>query len=218
MGRTLLHVLPNTCEAEYLPHSIIVSVDAIGILVGPKGRGSNMVALAEACREGRVPAEVGVVVSPAGGTPAVDDARALGLCVKVVPPEPLETYGDRLKSVLQGVQWVCLAGYTRLLPLEVLQSFPNRVVNIHPALLPKYGGKGMYGMRVHEAVLASDDLETGCTVHFVTEQYDEGAIILQRRVLRLPGDTAADLAKRVLELEHIAYAEALAKVIHESRD
>ena len=174
----------------------------------------------------------------------------MGLNVAIVPPEPLETYGERLFSALcsgdqdlhpqplpplprtlaptsdaraehkgkgPGVKWICLAGYTRLLPKEVLDAYQNHVLNIHPALLPKYGGKGMYGMNVHVTVLGSGDLESGCTVHFVSEQYDEGAIILQRRVPVLPDDTPETLAHRVLEQEHIAYAEALAKVIHDSR-
>lgn len=178
-----------------------------------------MAAIAKACAEGRVPATVAVVVAPREDIPSVEIARGMGLTVDVVTPEPLDTYGERLLAAIQSksAKWICLAGYTRLLPKEVLISYDHHVLNIHPALLPKYGGKGMYGMRVHEAVLGSPDEESGCTVHFVNEQYDDGAIILQRRVPRYPSDTAEDLAHRVLEQEHIAYAEALAKVIHESR-
>src|SRR5579885_1297529 len=204
-----------------------------------------MAALAQACAEGRVPAQVAVVIAPKEDIPAVETALSMGLTVSVLPPEPFQTYGSRLLRILHGgyfcdvpmpqsppgevsvirrrgqvanVRWVCLAGFTRLLPNEVLAAYPHRVLNIHPALLPKYGGKGMYGMRVHEAVLGSGDLESGCTVHSVNEQYDDGAIILQRRVPVLPGDTPETLAHRVLEQEHIAYPEALAKVIHESRN
>lgn len=176
-----------------------------------------MVALARACLEGRVPASVDVVVAPRAETAAIQDAEGMGLRTAIVPPEPLETYGARLLGVLQGVEWVCLAGFTRLLPREVTDAFPGRILNIHPALLPKYGGVGMYGMRVHEAVLASDDTESGCTVHLVNERYDEGAIVLQRRVPRHPDDTPETLAERVLAAEHVAYAEALTQVIHENR-
>ncbi|MFN3683119.1 MAG: formyltransferase family protein, partial [Fimbriimonadaceae bacterium] len=108
---------------------------------------------------------------------------------------------------------VCLAGYMRLLPKEVLDSFPNRVLNIHPALLPKFGGKGMYGMRVHEAVLRAGEAESGCTVHLVNERYDEGPIVVQLRCPVLPDDTPETLAARVLELEHRAYPEAVRKVL-----
>ena len=143
----------------------------------------------------------------------------MGLHVEVIAPDPLDTYGERLLGALQaaGAKWICLAGYTRLLPAQVLAAYPNRVLNVHPALLPKYGGKGMYGMRVHEAVLGSDDTESGCTVHFVNEHYDEGAIILQRTAPRLPDDTPETLAKRVLGQEHLAFPEALAEVIRRER-
>ena len=196
-----------------------MQLDPIAILIGPKGRGSNMAALIKACAEGRVEARVAVVIAPKEDIPAVENARALGVLVEIIPPEPLETYGARLLDAIgaDGSKWICLAGYTRLLPNEVLAAYPNRVLNIHPALLPKYGGKGMYGMRVHEAVLGSHDQESGCTVHFVSEQYDEGAIIHQRRVPILPTDTPEELAHRVLDAEHLAYPEALAKVINESR-
>lgn len=197
----------------------VVLKDRVGVLVGARGRGSNMLALARAAASADFPAQIAVVISPAESVAAVDSAREFGLPVGVIEPDPLKSYGDRLLSALQtaGAEWVCLAGFTRLLPLEVLRAYPNRVLNVHPALLPKYGGKGMYGMRVHEAVLGSDDTESGCTVHFVNERYDEGAIILQRRAPRLPDDTAETLAKRVLEQEHVAFPEALAQVIYESR-
>jgi folate-dependent phosphoribosylglycinamide formyltransferase PurN len=115
-----------------------------------------------------------------------------------------------------GANLICLAGYLRLLPTEVLEAFPGRVLNIHPALLPRHGGKGMYGMRVHEAVLASGDKETGASVHFVTERYDEGGVILQRRCNVEPGDTPETLAARVLREEHLAYVEAIRKVLNDA--
>lgn len=133
--------------------------------------------------------------------------------VRAAVIEPGEDYGARLLAELGSCDWICLAGYLRLLPSEVLARFPNRVLNIHPALLPKFGGKGMYGQRVHEAVIAAGETESGCTVHYVNEQYDEGAIILQRRCPVEAVDTAETLAARVLEQEHLAYVEALAKLL-----
>jgi formyltetrahydrofolate-dependent phosphoribosylglycinamide formyltransferase len=173
-----------------------------------------MRALAEACARGEIPAEVALVVSPVEATPAVEWARASGLEVAVLDPGH-ESYGGTLLAALRsaGATHLCLAGYLRLLPTAVLSSFPRKVLNIHPALLPKFGGKGMYGKRVHEAVLASGDQESGCTVHFVNEVYDEGEIVLQIRCPVMPGDTAESLAERVLELEHAAYVEAIRKVI-----
>jgi phosphoribosylglycinamide formyltransferase-1 len=99
----------------------------------------------------------------------------------------------------------------------VLEAFPNRVINIHPALLPKFGGKGMYGMRVHQAVLDAGEKESGATVHYVNERYDEGAIIFQLPCSVLRGDTPETLAERVLPREHWAYVRALKKVLRAGR-
>ena len=169
-----------------------------------------MRALASACADGRVPAEVALVVAPKDGSGSVVAAREMGLPVVILPYKDPE-YAASLLALLRdaGVEWVCLAGYMRLLPPELLAAFPDRVLNIHPALLPKFGGKGMYGMHVHEAVLAAGETESGCTVHVVNERYDEGRVLLQKRCPVLPDDTPEALAARVLGLEHLAYAEAL---------
>jgi phosphoribosylglycinamide formyltransferase-1 len=179
-----------------------MDIPKVGILVGPRGRGSNMAAIS---RSGL--AEVAVVISPTETAPAVQVARDLGLTVTVVPTG--DEYGSRLVTALGDLDFVCLAGYMRLLPVEVLRRFDGRVLNIHPSLLPKYGGKGMYGSRVHEAVLAAGDAVSGCTVHYVNEKYDEGSPLLQLQCPVLPGDTPDTLAARVLALEHQAYPWAI---------
>lgn len=178
----------------------------IGILIGPKGRGSNMRAILEACLDGRLNADA-VVITPVPGTPAADWAAEHGFRVLCVPPS--ESYGTELLGALEGCTLVCLAGFLRLLPTQVIDAFPHAVLNIHPALLPKFGGKGMYGMHVHEAVIAAQETESGCTVHYVTERYDEGAIVLQSRCPVSPDDTPETLASRVLELEHKSYVAAI---------
>ena len=174
-----------------------------------------MLALAASCEAPGFPAEAAVVVSPKEDTPAVEGAKDHGLSVAVIDPVTTTEYGKDLLAVLTQteVEWICLAGYLRLLPSEVLSTYENRILNIHPALLPKFGGKGMYGIRVHEAVLASGEMESGCTVHLVTETYDEGPIILQKKCPVEKDDTPETLALRVLKLEHQAYSEALRKVI-----
>lgn len=168
-----------------------------------------MASLIAACLGGDVPAEPALVVSPKAGTPAAIRANSLGVRVAVVPRD--EGYADGLRHLLQEerIEVVCLAGYMTLLPAEVVREYRGRILNIHPALLPKFGGKGMYGIAVHEAVLAAGEKESGCSVHFVTEVYDEGEVLLQKRCAVLPGDTPETLADRVLDLEHTAYPEAL---------
>ncbi len=120
------------------------------------------------------------------------------------PQDPAE-----LLAALGDAELVVLAGYLKLVPAPVVARFRQRMVNIHPALLPDFGGPGMYGPRVHEAVLACNATESGATVHFVDEHYDRGPIIAQRRVPVLPGDTTETLAHRVLEAEHVLLPEVV---------
>lgn len=183
----------------------------IGVLVGQHGRGSNMLALIDACKNGRIDGEVVTVVGSDARAPALDRARSAETPVTVVPGGGDRDYGQRLLGALRSarVDLICLAGYMRLLPEIVVEEFRWRAMNVHPALLPKFGGKGMFGRRVHEAVIAAGENETGCTVHFVDDQYDHGPIILQARVPVLPGDTPETLAARILPLEHETYVRAV---------
>lgn len=176
-----------------------------------------MSALHAACLEGRVDAEIALVLASSESSPALERARELGIETDTIPGG--DDAGPALADLLnrRRIDAICLAGYLRLLPAEVLQAFPDRVLNIHPALLPKFGGKGMYGRHVHEAVLAAGESESGCTVHLVNEQYDEGAILIQLRCPVEPDDTPETLAARVLELEHRAFPKGLAIVIDRMR-
>lgn len=160
-----------------------------------------------------MPADVVLVAGSNPDSPALAAATAEGV-ETVTFDDRAADFGPSLLSELTArrIDLVCLAGYLRLLPLELLEAFPSRVLNIHPALLPKFGGKGMYGHHVHEAVLAAGESESGCTIHYVSELYDEGAAILQLRCSVLLGDTADTLAARVLALEHQAYPMAITKV------
>jgi formyltetrahydrofolate-dependent phosphoribosylglycinamide formyltransferase len=182
----------------------------IAVLIGSQGRGTNMANIVAAAESGAIPARVSLVVSPKDETAAVHRARALGAPVVVLWWKS-EGYAENLMKVLADaeVDLICLAGYMSLLPLDVVHAYEGRIINIHPALLPKYGGKGMYGMHVHEAVIAAGETESGCSVHFVTERYDEGAVLHQKRCPVLPDDTPETLAHRVLDLEHTAYVEAI---------
>ncbi len=148
-----------------------------------------------------------------------EDAGAIGRAVDAgVPTAVIETRGRDAAEVARDtlqllaryrVDVILLAGYLRLVPREVIARYRGRILNIHPALLPAFGGKGMYGLRVHAAVVASAATESGATVHFVDEEYDRGALVAQRRVPVRAGDTPEALAARVLEVEHVLYPEAV---------
>jgi len=114
---------------------------------------------------------------------------------------------------VQEIDYIVLAGFLWLIPTYILKTYPNRIVNIHPALLPRYGGKGMYGKRVHETVIAAGEKESGISIHYVNENYDEGQIIFQAKCPVEPGDTPETLANRIHELEHKHYPEVIEKVV-----
>ncbi len=125
-------------------------------------------------------------------------------------------------TILQEIQelktdWIILAGFLWLIPKEFTEAFPQRIINLHPALLPKFGGKGMYGHFVHEAVVANKENESGITIHFVNEKYDEGAIIFQSRFEVLPTDTPEDVAKKGQILEHRDFPKVIEKIIDENQ-
>jgi phosphoribosylglycinamide formyltransferase-1 len=177
-----------------------------------------MQAVMDACNSGVLKARPCVVISNNSDSEALARARREGipayhLSSKAIP-DPAEL--DRaILTTLQKhkVELVVLAGYMKQLGEATLSAFRNRVINIHPALLPKYGGTGMYGMHVHEAVIAAGDNETGVTIHLVDSEYDHGQILAQCRVPVLNGDTPEMLAARVLEKEHRFLVETLGNII-----
>lgn len=170
----------------------------VRVAVLASGGGTNLQALLDACGPA-APARVTRVVSNRADAGALERARAAGIPA-VVLRDPADA--AELLAALGDADLVVLAGYLKLIPAAAVARFPRRMINIHPALLPAFGGPGMYGHRVHAAVLASGATESGATVHYVDEQYDRGPIIAQRTVPVLPGDTAETLAARVLAVEH----------------
>ena len=170
------------------------------IAVAISGRGSNLEALYHALESGAA-AKIVVVMSDRPDAGGLERARQWGISTEVLPKPGDGAFWIALLR-RYAVDLVVLAGYVKLVPPNVIAAFRGRILNVHPALLPAFGGKGMYGHRVHEAVLASGARETGATVHLVDETYDHGATLAQARVPVLPGDTAERLAERVLEQEH----------------
>jgi len=180
------------------------------------GRGSNMLAIINDCNVGKLDAEPTVVISNNATAGALEYAREAGipafhLSTQTHSKKLDDVITDTLKS--HAVDWVILAGYMKQIGPKLLEEFQGRIFNIHPSLLPKHGGKGMFGIHVHEAVLASGDTETGVTIHLVDAEYDQGRILAQERVPVEEGDTPEVVAARVLKVEHKLYSETLQGVI-----
>lgn len=183
----------------------------IGILIS--GRGSNMAAIIDAVNRGEIPdSRVAIVISDKPNAAGLIKAAERGVETKVIERlgRSREDHDKEIISVLKDreVDLVCLAGYMRLLSPLFISSFPEKIINIHPSLLPSYPG-----LNVHERVLEAGEKITGCTVHFVNEELDAGPVILQRKVEVNIDDTPETLSERVLAIEHLAYIEAL-KIIH----
>ncbi len=190
------------------------------IAVFISGGGSNLQSLMDASKAGELSADIVLVVSNKKKAYGLERAREAGIDTFVYKaksyPSREEAEIDLLEVLEEyEVEFIALAGYLQLLPVRIVKKYAGRITNIHPALLPKYGGKGMYGHFVHEAVLAAGDSESGATVHLVDEIYDNGDMILQEKVPVLPGDNPDTLAARVLEVEHKIYHKALQKLIEE---
>lgn len=182
----------------------------LGILIS--GRGSNFEAIADSIQAGRIKAEIAIVVSNRADAPGLESARRRGLNAQVIASRGLvrEKHEAEVIAALKQakVDLVCLAGYMRLLSPEFVQVFPNRILNIHPSLLPAFPGIDAQKQAIEYGARVS-----GCTVHFVDEHLDHGAIILQKTVPVLDTDDDQRLAARILEQEHIAYTEAINLVL-----
>ena len=195
----------------------------INIAVLISGGGTNLQAIINACESGILAgkAHIRLVISSRSDAYGLERAHKHNIEAFCVSPREFSTreaYCQRMidEITLRDIGLICLAGYMLKLEPNFVKAFPKRILNIHPALLPKHGGKGMYGHFVHEAVIEAGDHESGATVHWVDEEYDHGAIVIQETVPVVPGDNADILAARVLEVEHKIYPKAILKVI-ESR-
>lgn len=187
----------------------------VAIAIFASGTGSNARQIMEHFAE--VPdMRVALVVSNKPDAGVLDIARSHGIPTHLVGRTDFYETEDLLAVLAEhGVDFIALAGFLWLVPAYLVRAFQGRMVNIHPALLPKYGGKGMYGMRVHEAVRAANEPETGITIHLVNEQYDEGDAVFQARCPVEPTDTPADIARKVLALEHRYFPEVIEKMLRQ---
>lgn len=188
--------------------------ERVRIAVLASGRGTNLQSILDACARGEIPGEVVVVISNKPDAQALWRARRTGVPAILLDHREFptrETFEARLAETLNAysVDLICLAGWLRILGPGFVRQFTGRMMNIHPSLLPQFGGRGMYGERVHEAVLSAGMKISGCTVHFVDDTPDGGPIVLQSAVPVEDGDTPATLAARVADEEHRWYPLAI---------
>lgn len=158
------------------------------------------------------------VFSNKKNAPVLEKAEALG--VTSLAFDKLAFYSDRqILKILKDIdpQLIVLAGFLWIFPKNILDEFPNKVINIHPALLPKYGGKGMYGSKVHEAIIKNREIETGISIHYVNEHYDEGAVIFQAKTDVAPTDTPEIVAKKIHKLEHEHFPQVIEELLNSKK-
>lgn len=190
----------------------MAALKKIGILLS--GRGSNFEAIADSIQSGRLQAEIAVVISNRADAPGLESARRRGLNARLIPSKgrAREEHDAEVVAALKEAQvdLVCLAGYMRLLSADFIRAFPNRILNVHPSLLPAFPG-----MEAQKQALEYGVKISGCTVHFVDEHLDHGPIILQKMVPVMESDDVHTLSARILEQEHLAYSEAIGLVLSE---
>ncbi len=199
-------------------NSAAIGGERLGVLISAGGR--SAMNIHDACMSGELgDARIAIVIAHREEIEGVARCRAAGLRVAVLAQgdAQADALDDRIDAALAAakVDLVCLAGYLR--HFRVGERWRGRTLNIHPGLLPDFGGPGMFGLHVHRAVLAAGSSQSGCTVHEVDEQYDHGAVILQRKCLVLANDTAQSLAERVFKEECVAYPQAIRQVLASAR-
>lgn len=192
-----------------------MSNSPLRIAVFASGSGSNLEAILLAIEDGSLKhVEVALVISNKAKAKALTRAKSRGIQAVVLSPDSFpdeSAYLQKLEALFtsNGINFIVLAGYLKKIPLPLVREFRSRMLNIHPALLPAFGGPGMYGIAIHKAVIEHGVRWTGVTVHFVDEEYDTGPILLQKPVPVHVADTPEELAERVLKVEHHIYPEAL---------
>lgn len=191
----------------------------MNICVFASGSGTNFRAIIESKKSGIIKSDISLLITNNSDCGAVQIALEnhipfYHISRKVYPDCSEEEYAGIFLDKMEEhkIDFIVLAGYMKMIDASIIRKFDKRIINIHPALLPSFGGKGMYGMNVHKAVIESGAKESGVTIHFVNEKYDEGEIILQEKVQVEPEDTAETLQKKVLKLEHRCYALAISNI------
>lgn len=189
----------------------------INIVVFASGSGTNFQSIIDAVENGDIAGRICGLITNKKGIQAIQRAKKHGIDHRYLNPPDFSSYSNYVEALQNQLkkwdpQLIALAGYMIKIPPEVIEEYNGQIVNIHPSLLPKYGGKGFYGMNVHQAVIENGETESGCTVHIVTEEYDKGPILGQRKVPVKKSDDPQTLAKRILKEEHKLFPEVIAQL------
>jgi phosphoribosylglycinamide formyltransferase 1 len=190
------------------------------LVVLASGSGSNFQSIIDAVLAGTLHASIAGLIASKPGIGALERATNAGIDSVVIRPGSNDSEPSFSESLIKQLSdWqtdlILLAGYLAKIPHDVVSKYPNRILNIHPSLLPKYGGKGFYGINVHRTVLENREIESGCTVHLVNEAFDEGPILAQTKVPVHPNDTPENLAARILVQEHILYPKTIQSYLNQ---
>lgn len=188
------------------------------IVVFASGSGSNFQSIIDSIQAGKINARIAGLISNKRGITSLERASKHNIQFEVISEADFDSYLEYSMVLINQLQkWdtdlIILAGFLKKIPTMVIQAYEKRILNIHPSLLPKYGGKGFYGLNVHKAVLEAGDAASGCTVHLVSEEYDKGLILDQVKVPVYKNDTSEQLSKRVLEQEHILYPKVISSYL-----
>lgn len=188
------------------------------IVVFASGSGTNFQSIIDAVNNGEITAHIAGLITDRNHIGALERAENHGIPARVLSPKDLSDEKEFAEEIIdQLTSWktdlIVLAGYLKKIPPSVIRKFEDRILNIHPSLLPKFGGKGFYGMNVHRAVINSKDQQSGCSVHIVTDEFDEGPVIARSIVRVEENDTPEQLAKKVLKEEHRLYPSAIEKYL-----
>jgi formyltetrahydrofolate-dependent phosphoribosylglycinamide formyltransferase len=190
------------------------------LAVFASGRGSNFRAILEQIHNGFIPAEVVLCITNNPTAGVIEIANSHNIPIRIIIPKNFpdaSAFNDAILKELQAarVEYIILAGYLKMIGQQIIKAYPDRIINIHPALLPAFGGKGMYGHHVHQAVFESGAKVSGATVHLVNNEYDAGPIVLQQAITIENVQSAEEIAARVLEIEHKIYAQAVKFMVEE---
>lgn len=215
--RSINPVVPAAHGSTWL-RAFVPSFPDVNLAVFASGRGSNLEVLAQRVADGRLPAQISLVMSNNSGSGALAIARRNRIPrmhLSAVTHPDADAYRDALLALLDShrIGLIVLAGFMKLVPAEVVARYPRHIVNIHPAPLPQFGGRGMYGLAPHRAVLAAGLRESAVCVHYVTAEYDQGPVIASRPVPVRPDDTPESLQRRAAAVEHDLYWRVIAGLL-----